>query len=84
MNKTKPHSTFQEQFLVSLKPWLYIEDIMVLVNVGYSKAYNIKKEIMQEHKTLYPIPTEIVMNHLGLNEQRMERAAMKEKKLLGT
>lgn len=84
MNKTKPHSTYQEQFLVSLKPWLYIEDIMVLVNVGYSKAYNIKKEIMQKHNTLYPIPTEIVMDHLGLSEQRMERAAMKEKKLLGT
>ena len=46
MNKTKPHSTYQEQFLVSLKPWLYIEDIMVLVNVGYSKAYNIKKAIL--------------------------------------
>lgn len=84
MNKTKPNSTFQEQFLVSLKPWLYIEDIMVLINVGYCKAHKIKCEIMNKHNTLYPIPTEIVLDHLGINEQRLERAAMKEKKLLGT
>lgn len=83
INRKKPNNSFQVRFLVSLKMFLYIEDIMNLANISYSKAHRIKSEIIAKKHTLYPIPTEIVMDHLGISEEKLERAAMKEKKLFG-
>lgn len=81
INRKKPNSTFQQRFLTSLKLSLYIEDIMIVANVGYDRAHRIKKEILSKYNTLYPIPTEIVLEHLHIDEARLERSAMKEKKL---
>lgn len=88
MDRKKPQNvTMQKKFLVALKDVCYIEDLMLLKEIGYWKAQKLKDQIRssilkKEGKICpYPMPMDKVLEDLGMDIKRMELSALKEKKL---
>lgn len=87
LNRRKPRNvTMQKKFLVAIKDVCYIEDLMILKEVGYRKAHVLKDEIRssilkKEGKLCpYPMPMDKVLDELGIDIKKLESSAFREKK----
>ncbi len=82
--------SYCELYKVISKPWITTSEIMIIAGVGRNKAGEIRKEIEEEiidsGKKLPPsankvIPTEKLLERLGLDSNHIYEMAMKEKSL---
>ncbi len=80
--------TYAMLYEKSLKPWLDTNDIMLVANCGRNSAIKIRRKIedniVKEGKVIPPsyekvIPTNRLMDYLGLDIDYIYKMALKEK-----
>lgn len=81
---------YLEIFAIIAKPWVSTDDIMKIANCGKNTATKIRNEVEEEialqGKKVPPsspilVPTNMVLDYLGLDENYIYNMALKQKEL---